>query len=306
MKITPAILTALRSAIEVAGGAGEFSRKSGVDPANISRYLSGRVHSINDDNWLKLARFLLPGDPEAPALPRRADIIVNTAALRECIKDAMLERNLPDGAALNRFIGYDSPETLERLLAGKLDWFPEVLSFTLTSLGIRYEDAPLAPGERSLLVPPDMFQEGGRLVRPIPVVDWANAAGHLGILGGDGATMRHWDPQETETVLSPVGGRQDTLAFRVTGISMEPSLCDGDVILVEPATSPEEVPENKIVVAKFSDTYTPGGCVVCKRLHHREDGTLLLTSDNPSGEIFSCRPADLVWLGRVIRRICEL
>lgn len=60
--------------------------------------------------------------PAAP--PTTPDTIRNTPELRECIKDAMLREGVASAADLNRLIGYDSVHTLERLLSGKLNWFP--------------------------------------------------------------------------------------------------------------------------------------------------------------------------------------
>ena len=45
MKITYEILAALRDAVERAGGAGELARRCGVNPANLSRYLNGKVRT---------------------------------------------------------------------------------------------------------------------------------------------------------------------------------------------------------------------------------------------------------------------
>ena len=86
---------------------------------------------------------------------------------------------------------------------------------------------------------------------------------------------------------------------------MEPKLSDNDIILVEPVLSLDEVPNNKIVVAKFVENDKYPETVVCKRFH-RGEGHLLLTSDNPEGKIISFAPADLEWIGIVVRRISEL
>ena len=66
-------------------------------------------------------------------------------------------------------------------------------------------------------------------------------------------TAEHWDPETTETVLIPVGGRDDTLAFRISGVSMEPALLDNDVILVEPVSSLDEIRDRRIVVVQLLD-----------------------------------------------------
>ena len=301
MKLTEDLLAELRSAVAAAGGAGEFARRCGIDAANISRYLSGKVRSVSDDNWTKLA-------PRLGVRPfgHRSDTIANTAALRECIKDAMMNRRLNSAADLNRYIGYDSIHTLDRLLGGQLDWFPDVLSLVFDALDIDPDAAPLTPAERELLVPRGMIREGGQLVRPLPVVAWANAAGLLDLVISSGApTLEHWDPDATDTVLSPVGGRKDTIAFRVAGVSMEPVIMDNDVILVEPVRAVDEVPENKIVVAKFTDCAQFPDGVVCKRFH-RQPGGFLLTSDNPAGRIIAFKAGDLAWLGIVVRKITEM
>ena len=56
MKITDTLREEIGRAVKRSGGAGEFARRCGIDAANISRYLSGRVNSISDANWEKLAK----------------------------------------------------------------------------------------------------------------------------------------------------------------------------------------------------------------------------------------------------------
>ena len=322
MKITYEILAALRDAVERAGGAGELARRCGVNPANLSRYLNGKVRTITDDNWAKLSPCLRRGSPRlevreesggwaAPsasafAAARRGATVSNTAALREFIKDAMLRRGIRDASELCRRIGYDSPATVARLLAGELNWFPEVLSALFDALELDPAAAPLAPGERELLAPRGIYNDGAMLVRPVPVVDWANAASHLETVCGGETLMKRWDPETTETVPIPVGSRSDIQAFRVAGISMEPLIQDGDILFVEPVRDFDEIPDRRIVVAKFRDDRRNGEeSVVCKRFR-REGKTCLLTSDNPAGRVIPFVPADLAWIGIVVRKITDL
>ena len=296
MKITQEILKRLREAVENNGGAVMLSRKSGVDAANISRYLNGKVSSIGDDNWAKLAPYLRENISVS-----RSETVANTPQLRECIKDAMMRKGITTPSELTRLIGYDSTGTMERLLSGKLEWFPDVLGLTLSCLDIRYEDAPLTPAERAMLAPCTIYQAGGVLVRPLPVVSWANAASHLSTMESGESIGRFWNSGNPDTVLVPVGGRHDTIAFRVSGISMEPKICDSDVILVEPAESLESIPANKIVVARL----VPDGDVVCKRLRRQGEMTIL-ASDNPEGRMIPVSPENIDWIGIVVRRISEL
>ena len=308
MKITEEILAALREAVERAGGAGELARRSGINPANLSRYLNGKVRTITDDNWAKLEPSLRPGGVSAyrNPIPRRSATVENTAALREFIKDAMLRGGIRDAAELCRRIGYDSPSTISRLLAGEINWFPEVLSALFDTLELDPAAAPLAPGERELLAPRGIYRDGAMLVRPVPVVDWANAASHLETICGGEPLLRRWDPETTETVPVPVGTRSDIQAFRVSGISMEPLIQDGDILFVEPVHDFNDLPDRRIVVAKFRDDRRSGEeSVVCKRFR-REGRSFLLTSDNPAGRVIPFVPADLAWIGVVVRKITDL
>ena len=243
---------------------------------------------------------------EHPAGPQHPpDTIRNTPELRECIKDAMLREGVASAADLNRLIGYDSVHTLERLLSGKLNWFPDILSAVAEALGIDHDSLPISPAERMQLLPAGYFGDGAMLVRPIPVVSWANAAGHLDLLANpDTRLFSRWDPENTETVPAPVGTRKGTQAFRVTGISMEPTIMDDDIILVEQRMSLDEVPNNKIVVARLTEGKFED-CVVCKRLR-RQGGHCWLTSDNPAGMVIPVEPSDLQWLGIVVRKQSEL
>ena len=305
MRLTPEILERLRRAIEEAGGAGAFARLCHIDAANISRYLNGRVRSVGDDNWNKLEPFLRPRSIAGRAAG--TSTVANTPELRECIKDAMMRQGLRSADDLRRCIGYDTTGSIERLLSGKLNFFPDVLSAIFDALEIDPDDAPLSPGERELLAPRGLYRkDGAMLVRPIPVVDWANAAGHLAQISAcDRPVYATWDPDNTETVPAPVGTRRDTQAFRVSGVSMEPTINDGDILFVEPVTSPEDIPQNKIVVAKLSADAELPDTVVCKRFSRR-NGEILLSSDNPAGRSCRVTARQLVWIGVVVRKTCEL
>ncbi|WP_276740743.1 S24 family peptidase [Victivallis vadensis] len=312
MKIDSEIRVALERAIEANSNRYQFSLKVGIPQQTIGRWLSGRTTSITDDAWNRVHPYLKPymGTVAAPQVPPAAppttpDTIRNTPELRECIKDAMLREGVASAADLNRLIGYDSVHTLERLLSGKLNWFPDILSAVAEALGIDHDSLPISPAERMQLLPAGYFGDGAMLVRPIPVVSWANAAGHLDLLANpDTRLFSRWDPENTETVPAPVGTRKGTQAFRVTGISMEPTIMDDDIILVEQRMSLDEVPNNKIVVARLTEGKFED-CVVCKRLR-RQGGHCWLTSDNPAGMVIPVEPSDLQWLGIVVRKQSEL
>ena len=287
MKIDSEIRAALERAIEANSNRYQFSLKVGIPQQTIGRWLSGRTTSITDDAWSRVHPYLKPymGTVAAPQVPPAAppttpDTIRNTPELRECIKDAMLREGVASAADLNRLIGYDSVHTLERLLSGKLNWFPDILSAVAEALGIDHDSLPISPAERMQLLPAGYFGDGAMLV------------------------FSRWDPENTETVPAPVGTRKGTQAFRVTGISMEPTIMDDDIILVEQRMSLDEVPNNKIVVARLTEGKFED-CVVCKRLR-RQGGHCWLTSDNPAGMVIPVEPSDLQWLGIVVRKQSEL
>ena len=312
MKITNEIIKALRAVVDEMGTPAQVARKTGVSPSNLSRYINGETKSISDDNWDKLKEYIVPHldnievipadtrDPFPPH-PSTPDTIRNTPELRECIKDAMLREGIRNASELNRRIGYDSVNSIERLLAGKLNWFPDVLSAVLDGLNIKHDDAPMSAAERGLLTPDGFFNDGAVLVRPMPVVAWANAASYLtSLMDSDGCTSFKWDPETTETIPVPVGIRKNTLVFRVAGVSMEPTINDNDIILAEQRFSFDEISDKKVVVVKFIDGGKYPDIIVCKRLRKFEK-QLTLTSDNPSGRDFEIAPRDVEWLGVVVQ-----
>ena len=66
--------------------------------------------------------------------------------------------------------------------------------------------------------------------------------------------------------------------FRVTGTSMEPTLADGDFVLVDRTARP--TPGDLVLAAHPDD----GELLVVKRFAERlSDGRIVVTSDNPSG-----------------------
>ena len=145
---------------------GEISRDASVaeniDPDSLARQyrvLQQRLKQVDSEEDRKIIEDKLanldrisrhvadaisdPGDP-LPPFPSTPDTIRNTPELRECIKDAMLREGVRNASELNRRIGYDSVNSLERLLAGKLNWFPDVLSAVLDGLNIKHDDAALS------------------------------------------------------------------------------------------------------------------------------------------------------------------
>ena len=300
-----------------------LGEKSGVSQRNISRYISGQTNSISDRIWRDLFPFVkeyLPPEYQAayeegtqkrdkvapPAVP---NTIRNTPELRECIKDAMLEKGIRGAVELCKQIGYDTPKTLERLLSGKINWFPDMLSAVLDNLEISHDDAPITPTERELLHPQGIyFNDGSAMVRAVlvhylPVISWANAASYIDcMMAHDGVAMRKWNPEEVEeTVPVPLDIRGDCFVFRVSGQSMEPSINDGDILFCEEILDINQISDRRVVVVKFADCSKYSDCIVCKRFRRIGD-KILLSSDNPAGREFEPELQDIAWIGIVRRK----
>jgi len=304
MKIDPRLRARLSAAVETAGGAKEFSALCGINASNISRYLRGLIRNISDDNWEKLAPFLETENTNA--VPRTAGTVNNTPELREFLKKAMADKGVGSVDELRRLAGYDSASTIRRLLAGELNWFPDVLSAVFDALGVERSAAPLSDEERDMLAPAGIYSDGAMLVRPVPVVAWANATSHLDDMLSSGNTMCRWDVENTETVPVPASDSRDVRAFRVHGVSMDPKIIDDDIVLVSQVPSLECINDNKIVVVKYFDGAAQCDNVVCKRFRRQPDGSILLTSDNPEGSIIPLAAENIRWIGVVIRKISDL
>ena len=164
MRIDNRILRALKDAVAEAGDAKEFAAKCRVSASNISRYLSGKVKSVSDECWERMAPFLTP----APAR-HAAGTIGNTPELRAFIRQAMERCGMTTPLQLCRAIGYGHVETFRRLFDGELNWFPDVLSAVFGVLECDPESSPLSKEERSLLADEGLYREGAMLVRPVPV-----------------------------------------------------------------------------------------------------------------------------------------
>lgn len=60
MKLDGTIILALNRAADRLGGIVNLGRQLEISPSNISRYLSGKVQTVSDDNWSKIRKFLCP------------------------------------------------------------------------------------------------------------------------------------------------------------------------------------------------------------------------------------------------------
>ena len=120
---------------------------------------------------------------------------------------------------------------------------------------------------------------------PHPVIEWCELQNDPGVLGRNGGA--------------------DELILRAQGLQMAPQICDRDLIVVRHLENLKAVPENKIVVAVFKSFREHPGKAVCKRLR-RLNGGYWFFSDEPHGRYFSAEHEEILWVGVVLRKICEL
>lgn len=320
--ITEEIIMALNKAADAKGSDFEIAKMAGISHSTLSKYKSGAIKKINPATWAMIYPILKPYLPEdivqefdsvslnknlAIQPPKVSNTIQNTPELRLCIMEMMMEKGIKGAAELCRIAGYDKPSTMQRLLDGKINWFPDMLCAVLDNLGIKHDDAPMSSGERTLLTPDGMYYNDGSdqtravLVHYIPVIEWANAAEYIELLcKGDGKTMKQWDPDtKGDAVPLPIGMRQGTIAIRIAGASMEPTILDHDILYCEPVLNISDIADRKIVVISFSDGSKYDGCVFCKRFR-RIGKAYFLTSDNPSGREFEIQSKDIasIWIVR--------
>ena len=119
----------------------------------------------------------------------------------------------------------------------------------------------------------------------LPVIEWRE------LLKDPGQLMRN--------------GGVEQLVLRAQDLQMAPQICDRDLIVVHQEENLKAVPENKIVVAVFKPERECSGRAVCKRLR-RINGDCWFFSDEPQGLFFSVGSEEILWVGVVLRKICEL
>lgn len=281
MLLTDEIREALQTAVDRLGSQAEVARRSGLHEVYIGRYLAGKNRSISDACAGKLMRFLRSQQLAVETVDP-AEVIMNTKDLQSFINEQMTEK----GVQLYNLAGAANmkPQTLRRLVTGELNtWFPSNLARLLAELDVEFSEAPLSPGELTLLHP--AMKDGGIPTRPCWIFDMAQASGFDDIAGAI-EPKSAWNCD-----VIPITDGRDCIGFKIEGNSMEPKFYEGDVVICDKHA---ELINGKAVVAKFDDR------VVCK-LYHKVGRTVLLQSIHPDGQSYERNLRDLHWCVRVIR-----
>lgn len=138
-------------------------------------------------------------------------------------------------------------------------------------------------------------------------------------VGGDGIPVINLAPAGTVTDYAEYGvdsgqgfmyvergSIEDELAFavQIVGDSMEPSLFQGDTLILSPMTVPKpraELVRGCVVFVRFAEESPLDGCMIA-RWHPGEDGTVTLAKDNPRYPPTVARPVDIQQLSVAVER----
>ncbi|MCJ2186142.1 S24 family peptidase [Novosphingobium beihaiensis] len=176
-----------------------------------------------------------------------------------------------NGSYLHQFLYKGSPRKLEETDRATLARFFGVDEVELGAPKDKYNDA------------------GGAGWIDVPRLTIGASAGPGALPGGEGAfdVLRF-----SARWLRSMGLQADALsAIAVTGDSMEPTLRDGDEILVDRSAGGLR---DGIHVVRLGDA------LLVKRLDTGRPGLIVLLSDNPAYRPIECRPEEVQVIGRVV------
>lgn len=89
------------------------------------------------------------------------------------------------------------------------------------------------------------------------------------------------DIDDWEEINYPNARRGEYIALRIKGDSMEPRICEGDVIIIHLQPT---VDNGELAAVRVNDHYTDGVCATCKKVRFTPDGGIMLISTNPAYE----------------------
>ena len=89
------------------------------------------------------------------------------------------------------------------------------------------------------------------------------------------------DIEEYVDIYYPHAKKEDYIALRIRGSSMEPRMCEGDVVIIHLQPSVEN---GEIAAVRINNSYTDCCDATCKRVKYTGDGGIMLMSNNPAYE----------------------
>jgi repressor LexA len=111
------------------------------------------------------------------------------------------------------------------------------------------------------------------------------------------------DIEEYVNIYYPNAKREEYIALRIKGDSMEPRMCDGDIVIIHLQSTVED---GQIAAVRINDPRTDCCDATCKKIKHTCDGGVMLVSNNPSYEPMYFSKKDMQDKGlEVIGRVVE-
>ena len=288
MKIDDALRIRLADVVGQNGGVKKFAACSGVDAANISRYLRGISRSIKDENWEKLLPFLDNGSAKISA-GDGAGFIASSGELAAFISGRMKLARIADVEKLCQRMNFNSYETLRRHINGNLNWPVATLSRVFEVLSVTPEEAPLTEAELQLFRTVADHTGSAEASHSLPVL----CGMENGSLAMDGSIAVSGNTQ------------RELRAFRISGDEMMPLLLPGDVVIAEEVGSFDDIPDNALVLVRLNGQETVPESMLCRRFRRISGCPAVLSSDAPAGEWFPVSAEAIQWCGVVRRRISE-
>jgi len=86
------------------------------------------------------------------------------------------------------------------------------------------------------------------------------------------------DIDDWEEIDYPNGNNNNYIALRIRGDSMEPRICEGDVIIIR---LQQTIENGELAAVRVNDGNTDGVDATCKRVKYTSDGGIMLISTNP-------------------------
>lgn len=280
MKVTQEIAHAIRAASEAMGGLSEMERRTKVSKANLSRYLSGKTLSIQDDNWgniLPFLKFYLPKD--------RYDAYVASVSVKKFEGHCNSGFNLKTGES---WVGKPSSKEVIIPLSEDDDFKQkEEIAYALFHKNKKTDN---------LVNEAIPVRDANVQFRAVPVLSIAQAAGYEPAVEPLCDYLR--ETSDKTALFFDVA--DNCFALEVSGDSMAPDYPNGSIALVSAGDYPQR---GDIVAAKLND-----GQVVIKE-YHRCNNIITLQSINPDGKNFEwhCKeqPGYVQWMWPVIEVILK-
>ena len=295
MRIDDVLLAKLAVAVEKFGGAREFSQRSGINAANISRYLSGKISSVSDRNWEKLAPWLEESWPGQENFSE-TEVVRASAELSEFLRTRMKFCGINDVETLRRRINHSCYELLRLQICGKLNWFSHTLATVLDALDITTEQTPLSPAERRIVDNARMKRGGAGIMRLLPVISGCSCGDAPGYVAGlTSATV--------PPVPVPLDDERDLRAFQLCGKMMEPGLSDRDIVVVEAVEDIFVLAEGVLVVMRYTEGSSGSTLLRCGRFHRIGSDSILLSCDAPAGKPVCIALDAISWCAVIRQRI---